>query len=260
MPRFYCPTSLRCGDLLDLPASAARHVQVLRLQPGDHLTLFNGGPGWDAGDAVHPLGGEFDAVVTRMGRSDVQVQVGDYHALEREAAHQVHLAVGMPANDRMDWLVEKASELGVTSIQPLMTERSVLRLNPERAGKKQAHWQSVAVAASEQCGGNRVPVIHAVTTLSAWLKARPLGASGKQLLLSFRPGAPGVRAAVSAGADTVVARAGDAAITFLSGPEGGLSAAEEEASLACGFAPVTLGPRVLRAETAALAALAALLA
>lgn len=259
MPRFYCPTSLRCGDLLDLPASAARHVQVLRLQPGDHLTLFNGGPGWDAGDAVHPQGGEFDAVVTRMGRSDVQVQVGDYHALEREAAHRVHLAVGMPANDRMDWLVEKASELGVTSIQPLMTERSVLRLNPERGGKKQAHWQSVAVAASEQCGGNRVPVIHAVTTLSAWLKARPLGASGKQLLLSFRPGASGVRAAVSAGADTVVARASDAAITFLSGPEGGLSAAEEEASLACGFAPVTLGPRVLRAETAALAALAALL-
>ena len=259
MPRFYCPTSLRCGDLLDLPASAARHVQVLRLQPGDHLTLFNGGPGWDAGDAMHPQGGEFDAVVTRMGRSDVQVQLGDYHAVEREAAHQVHLAVGMPANDRMDWLVEKSSELGVTSIQPLITERSVLRLNPERAGKKQAHWQSVAVAASEQCGGNRVPVIHAVMTLSAWLKARLLEASGKQLMLSFRPGAPGVRAAVSAGADTVVARASDAAITFLSGPEGGLSPAEEESALACGFAPVTLGPRVLRAETAALAALAALL-
>lgn len=261
MPRFYCPTSLRCGDLLDLPASAARHVQVLRLQPGDHLTLFNGGPGWDAGDATHPQGGEFDAVVTRMGRSDVQVQVGDYHAVEREAAHQVHLAVGMPANDRMDWLVEKASELGVTSIQPLMTERSVLRLNPERAGKKQAHWQSVAVAACEQCGGNRVPVIHAVMTLSAWLKARPLEASSIQLLLSFRPGAPGVRAAVTPGADTGAAgpRASAAAITFLSGPEGGLSPAEEAAALSAGFAPVTLGPRVLRAETAALAALAALL-
>lgn len=88
MPRFYCPTSLRCGDLLDLPASAARHVQVLRLQPGDRITLFNGGPGWDAGDQAHPQGGEFDASVTRMGRSDVQVQVGAYHAVEREAAHQ----------------------------------------------------------------------------------------------------------------------------------------------------------------------------
>ncbi|HEY5582697.1 MAG TPA: 16S rRNA (uracil(1498)-N(3))-methyltransferase, partial [Rhodoferax sp.] len=198
MPRFYCPTSLRCGDLLDLPASAARHVQVLRLQPGDSITLFNGGPGWDEHDSEHPQGGEFEASVTRMGRSDVQVQVGAYHALEREAAHQVHLAVGMPANERMDWLVEKATELGVASIQPLMTERSVLRLNPERAGKKQAHWQSVAVAACEQCGGNRVPVVHAVMTFAAWIKARPTQARGQRLLLSLRSGAQGVRAAVNA--------------------------------------------------------------
>src|SRR5450830_144109 len=258
MPRFYCPTSLRCGDLLDLPASAARHVQVLRLQPGDSITLFNGGPGWDERDSEHPQGGEFDASVTRMGRSDVQVQVGAYHAVEREAAHQVHLAVGMPANERMDWLVEKATELGVASIQPLMTERSVLRLNPERAEKKQAHWQSVAVAACEQCGGNRVPVVHAVMTLAAWIKAQPAQASGQRLLLSLRPGAQGVHAAVNAFTDP--ASAHNEAITFLSGPEGGLSPAEEDAALACGFAPVTLGARVLRAETAALAALAALLA
>ena len=256
MPRFYCPTSLRSGDLLDLPPSAARHVQVLRLQPGDRITLFNGGPGWGERDADHPEGGEFGASVMRMGRSDVQVQVGAYHAVEREAAHQVHLAVGMPANERMDWLVEKATELGVASIQPLMTERSVLRLNPERAGKKQAHWQSVAVAACEQCGGNRVPVVHAVMTLAAWLKARPLDGGGPQLLLSLRPGAQGVRAAVSACTDPAST---SGAITFLSGPEGGLSPVEEDAALACGFAPVTLGARVLRAETAALAALAALL-
>ena len=257
MPRFYCPTSLRCGDLLDLPASAARHVQVLRLQPGDSITLFNGGPGWDERDSEHPQGGEFEASVTRMGRSDVQVKVGAYHAVEREAAHQVHLAVGMPANERMDWLVEKATELGVASIQPLMTERSVLRLNPERAGKKQAHWQSVAVAACEQCGGNRVPVVHAVMTFAAWIKARPTQASGQRLLLSLRPGAQGVRAAVNAFTDPASA---PGVITFLSGPEGGLSPAEEDTALACGFAPVTLGARVLRAETAALAALAALLA
>jgi 16S rRNA (uracil1498-N3)-methyltransferase len=198
--------------------------------------------------------------VTRMGRSDVQVQVGAYHAVEREAAHQVHLAVGMPANERMDWLVEKATELGVASIQPLMTERSVLRLNPERAGKKQAHWQSVAVAACEQCGGNRVPVVHPVMTFSAWMKSRPTEASGQRLLLSLRPGAQSVRAAVNAFADPASASAYNEAITFLSGPEGGLSPAEEDTALACGFAPVTLGARVLRAETAALAALAALLA
>ncbi|MES2880304.1 MAG: RsmE family RNA methyltransferase, partial [Pseudomonadota bacterium] len=112
MPRFYCPTPLIPGELLELPAGAARHVQVLRLQPGDSITLFNGGP------AMAGVGGEFDATVTRMGRSDVQVQVGLHHPVEREAARAVHLVVGMPANDRMDWLVEKATELGVASIQP----------------------------------------------------------------------------------------------------------------------------------------------
>jgi 16S rRNA (uracil1498-N3)-methyltransferase len=204
--------------------------------------------------------GEFEATVTRMGRSDVQVQVGAHQPVEREAARQVHLAVGMPANDRMDWLVEKATELGVTSIQPLMSERSVLKLSGERAEKKVAHWQSVAIAACEQCGGNRVPVIHDVMGLAAWAKARALSqATGhtptsQSLLLSLRPGTQGLRAAVSSSSGNA-----GGAITFLSGPEGGLSAAEEDLALACGFAPVTLGPRVLRAETAALTALAALL-
>jgi 16S rRNA (uracil1498-N3)-methyltransferase len=253
MPRFYCPTPLTPGELLDLPAGAARHVQVLRLQPGDTLTLFHGG------SAVAGSGGEFDATVTRMGRSDVQVQVGPHHAVEREAVRAMHLAVGMPANDRMDWLVEKATELGVASIQPLMTERSVLRLSGERAAKKVAHWHSVAVAACEQCGGNRVPVIHEVMGFSAWTKAHaaaqasPAGPRGQALLLSLRPDSRGLRDAASAGGDPA------GAITFLSGPEGGLSPAEEDAALAGGFVPVTLGPRVLRAETAALAALAALL-
>ncbi len=119
-------------------------MQVLRLQPGDTITLFNGG---QLGQ-----GGEFEATVSRMGRSEVEVTVGAHNPVERDAARRVHLVVGMPANDRMDWLVEKATELGVASIQPLMTERSVLRLSGERADKKQAHWQSVAIAACEQCG------------------------------------------------------------------------------------------------------------
>jgi 16S rRNA (uracil1498-N3)-methyltransferase len=246
MPRFYCPTPLNSGELLDLPASAARHVQVLRLQPGDVITLFNGGP-----DVPSSVGGEYEATVTQMGRSHVQVQVGAHTAVEREAALQVHLAVGMPANERMDWLVEKASELGVASIQPLMTERSVLRLSGERADKKQAHWQSVAVAACEQCGGNRVPRVHPVMTLAQWLKAQtPLDAAqSPRLLLSLRPESVGLREAVHATATD---------LTFLSGPEGGLSMAEEDAALAQGFAPVTLGPRVLRSETSAMAAAAAL--
>jgi 16S rRNA (uracil1498-N3)-methyltransferase len=236
---------LATGALLDLPAGAARHVQVLRLQPGDGITLFNGGH--DTASA-----GEFDATITHMGRSDVQVQVGAHHAVEREASVAVHLAVGMPANERMDWLVEKATELGVASIQPLMTERSVLRLSGERAEKKVAHWQSVAIAACEQCGGNQVPRVWPIQPLATWLQALPpKGHHDARWLLSLADGASPLRQHLAHG---VVASS-----TFLSGPEGGLSAVEEAAAAACGFTPVTLGPRVLRAETAALTALARLL-
>jgi 16S rRNA (uracil1498-N3)-methyltransferase len=236
MPRFYCPTPLSPDDVLDLPGGAARHVQVLRLQPGDGITLFNS------------LGGEFDATVTLMGRSSVQVKIGVHHAVEREAERSVHLVVGMPANDRMDWLVEKATELGVASIQPVMTERSVLRLSGERADKKVAHWQSVAIAACEQCGGNRVPTVYPVATLAAWLKTRAgTGPDENLLLLSLREGSKPVHA---------IEKPGPA--TFLSGPEGGLSPVEEETAIASGFVPASLGLRVLRAETAALAALSTL--
>jgi 16S rRNA (uracil1498-N3)-methyltransferase len=253
MPRFYCPVFLVPDALLELPAGAARHVQVLRLQPGDTITLFNGryGVASDAEAPGHNMGGEFEATITHMGRSDVQVRVGAHSAIERESAATVHLAVGMPANDRMDWLVEKATELGVASIQPLMTERSVLRLSGERADKKVAHWQSVAVAACEQCGGNRVPLVHGVKTLSNWLQSLPAPGADVRCLLSLAAG--------SSPLQTATANNTAQHTTFLSGPEGGLGAAEEAAAMARGFAPVSLGPRVLRAETAALTALARLL-
>ena len=254
MPRFFCPTPLSPGALLDLPAGAARHVQVLRLQPGDAITLFNSAlNGHHAGEA-----GEYAATVTQMGRSSVQVQVGEFVAVQREAARRVHLAVGMPANDRMDWLVEKATELGVASIQPLVTERSVLRLSAERADKKVAHWHSVAVAACEQCGGNQVPVIHAVMPFGTWLAQAP-DESSLHLLLSLRPQRQTVQLAVNTAAGSAASPDLPGAVTFLSGPEGGLSRTEEDAALSGGYQPVTLGPRILRAETAALAALAALL-
>ena len=246
MPRFHCPAPLATGAEIDLPPGAARHVQVLRLQPGDGITLFHGGQ-----DADSP-GGEFDATVLRMGRSDVRVQVGAHHAIEREAPRAVHLLAGITANERMDWLVEKATELGVASITPLVAERSVLKLKGERAEKKLAHWQAVAVAACEQCGRNRVPVVHDAVDLAGWVRAQaPLQAQGTRLLLSLRAGTAPLptAAALSPPSGPVV---------FLSGPEGGLSGAEEDLALQHGFAPVTLGPRVLRAETAPLAALAAL--
>ena len=217
MPRFYCPEPLSSGSVISLPAGAARHVQVLRLQPGDRITLFNG----------QPPGGEFDATVTLMGRSEVQVRVGDHTAVEREPPVQVHLAVGMPANDRMDWLVEKATELGVASIQPLMTERSVLRLQGERAEKKVAHWQSVAISACEQCGGNVVPRIHAAMTLPAWLSSlarEPSPPPSTRLLLSLQAQSRPVRDVVRTGESC--------GVLFLSGPEGGLSRAEEEEMMA----------------------------
>jgi 16S rRNA (uracil1498-N3)-methyltransferase len=160
----------------------------------------------------------------------------------------------MPANERMDWLVEKATELGAAGIQPLVTERSVLNLKGERAVRKQSHWLGIAIAACEQCGRNRVPVVHEALGLAQWLTtleaeppvAPPSGqATGQRWLLSLDPGAKPLSAAADGAAD----------LTFLSGPEGGLSPAEEEAARAAGFLPVTLGPRVLRAETAPLAAL-----
>lgn len=240
MPRFHCPTLLATGAELDLPPGAARHVQVLRLQPGDTITLFHGG------QAEGDPGGEFDATVLKMGRSDVRVVVGAHHATEREAPRAVHLLAGITANERMDWLVEKATELGVASITPLVAERSVLKLKGERAEKKIAHWQAVAVAACEQCGRNRVPVVHNAVDLAGWVRAQ--ATTVQRLLLSLRAGTAPLHTAAGP----------DGPVVFLSGPEGGLSSTEEDLALQHSFAPVTLGPRVLRAETAPLAALAAL--
>ncbi|MFI5447760.1 16S rRNA (uracil(1498)-N(3))-methyltransferase [Polaromonas sp. UC242_47] len=237
--RFYADLPLLPGESLALPEHAARHVQVLRLQPGDTITLFNS------------QGGEFEATIERMGRSDVQVLVNAHSAVEREIGRAVHLVVGMPANERMDWLVEKATELGAASITPLMAERSVLRLKGERAEKKLAHWQGVAIAACEQCGRNRVPQLQTIQTLVDWAAALPAPSATPRLLLSLRTGTQPLAQALAAWDNS-------APVTLLSGPEGGLSAAEEDAAVARGFVPVTLGTRILRAETAPLAVLAIL--
>ena len=196
-------------------------------------------------------GGEFEASISEMGRRDVQVAVGHHHMVEREPARELHLAIGVPANERMDWLVEKATELGVASIQPLMTERNVVRLDQERARKKTAHWNSIAIAACEQCGRNRVPAIRQMAAWPAWSRqtGAPGAVPGVRLVLSLHAGARDLREAARD------PRAGAGPVTLLLGPEGGLSVAEEELALRKGFEPVSLGTRVLRAETAALAAL-----
>ncbi len=238
---------LASGAELDLPAGAARHVQVLRLQPGDGITLFEG----QAGNGF--AGGEFEAEILHMGRNSVSVRIGHHHAVEREAGRAVHLLSGITANERMDWLVEKATELGAASITPLAAERSVLKLKGERAEKKRAHWQAVAVSACEQCGRNQVPALHAAHDLGAWLAgpANELPPDALRLLLSLGE-------ATQPLAQVMAQAPAQACVVFLSGPEGGLSPAEEALARKQGFLPITLGPRILRAETAPLAALAAL--
>jgi len=232
--RLHLDQALASGDRITLPPGPSRHVQVLRLQPGDVLTLFNG------------QGGEWAATVLRMGRSEVEVEIGEHDPVNRELACRVTLAVGMPANERMDGLIEKATELGVAVVQPLVCERSVLRLSGERAQKKVDHWRGVAVAASEQSGRTRVPHIADVASLVPWLRDAATALPAMRLVLS-----PSEATAWDGGA------VADAAV-FLSGPEGGFTETEELAARAAGFTPVSLGPRVLRADTAPLAVLAAL--
>lgn len=237
--RLFMPLPLQDGSEISLPPGPARHAQVRRVQPGDVLQLFDGS------------GSDWPATVLAVGRSEVRVRIGTALPVQRELPRAVTLALAMPANERMDALVEKATELGVAAVQPLMSSRSVLRLSGERALRKQQHWQAIAESACEQCGRARVPAVGAVQELSTWLAALPRAHDGHRLLLSLQPDARPLAALVPPAAALA-----PSSVLTLSGPEGGLSADEEAAARAAGFLPVALGPRVLRADTAPLAVLA----
>ena len=233
--RLFVPEALVAGTELPLPDAAARHAMVRRVQPGDVLLLFDG------------RGCDWPAQVLAVGRHSVSVRVGAPQPVQRELPLRVTLAIAMPANERMDVLVEKATELGVALIQPLHSERSVLRLSGERAERKRAHWRAIAQAACEQCGRAVLPQVAPVQDWHDWL--RDIGAqpgNGARWLLSLQPGAQRV-SALGLPAAT---------LCTVSGPEGGITADEEDAARAAGFVAVDLGPRVLRAETAPLAVLA----
>ena len=237
MTRVHVAGALRPGIEFRLPPAQARHVaRVLRLEEGDALTLFNGD------------GGEFDAVVARVAKDDVTVKVGNARAADRESSLQVVLGQALSSGERMDYTVQKAVELGVAAIHPLAAQRSVVRLDAERESKRIAHWQAVAIAACEQCGRNRVPGIAPLAKLPDWLARKQAG------------GEPALRVLLSpqAGVRLRDLPRPAGAIELLAGPEGGFTQEEEAAARASGFLPVRLGPRVLRTETAAVAALAAM--
>ncbi len=252
--RLHVDLILAPGAVLVLPPNASRHVQVLRLQPGAQITLFDG------------RGGQWQAEVLEMGRKTVSARVLAHQPVDCELACPVTLAPGMPANERMDALVEKATELGVALIAPLVCERSVLRVAGDRAERKAAHWQAIAVAACEQSGRNQVPLVAPPRNLRDWLAGLPPTCPPElRLLLSLSPdAAPLARLLMdrpqTAAHNTAHNAAHNAAVTVLSGPEGGLSPAEIALAESLGFVPVSLGDRVLRADTAPLAALAVIAA
>lgn len=250
-PRLHHAGALALGEAVALAPAAVRHVQVLRLQPGGLVRLFDG------------LEREVLARIERIERRAVTVRVEAIEAPLAEPPVMAWLAVVVPANDRMDALVEKATELGVAGLQPLWSQRSVVRLDGARAVQRREHWQGVAVAASEQCGRCRVPEVRPPRDLAAWL-ADDAALPPNRLLLW--PGAAGTAAEAArrlAGARPAAGAGADdgapSSVVALSGPEGGLTEAERHAALARGFAEVSLGPRVLRADTAPLAWLAHLM-
>ncbi len=233
--RFYTDAALRAGGMGLLPEDAAHHaVHVLRLREGEEVTLFNG------------RGGEYAGRIAAIERLRVSVDVLAHRAIERESPLAVTLVQGVSSREKMDFTLQKATELGVVALQPVVAARSLGRIAGERAEQKRSHWLRVAIAACEQCGRNRVPEVLEPLSLAQYCRAA--AAPGLRLLLA--PGAP-------TGLRSVAPRLAGAA-TLAAGPEAGFTA-EEEAMLAdAGFIAVRLGPRVLRTETAALAALAAL--
>lgn len=234
MPRFYCREALAPGAHVDLPEPVARHaVRVLRLAPGAPMILFDG------------RGGEYPAHIERIERDRVVAELAAWREVERESPLSVTLVQALQAGEKMDFTIQKAVELGVRDIVPVLSRRSVMRLSGERADRRVAHWQGVAAAACEQCGRNQVPLVAPLEKLENWL-ARPA-----------RPGTVRLMLAPDAG-QTLAGMASPADVQLLIGAEGGLDPEEIVAARQAGFQAVRLGPRILRTETAGLAALAAM--
>ncbi|RLA55765.1 MAG: 16S rRNA (uracil(1498)-N(3))-methyltransferase [Gammaproteobacteria bacterium] len=232
IPRIYTGQELRGNTRIALEPRPSAHIaRALRMREGDKLTLFNG------------EGGEYLAAIAAIDKKKVVVTTGAHQARELESGLHIHLGIAVSRGDRMDWMVQKATELGVGALTPLFTERTEVKLTGERAAKKIHHWQQIAISACEQCGRNRVPSIDALQDIGDWLAST---VAERKFVLHHR-------------ADSI-GGAGDkpASIALLVGPEGGLSDQEISAAEQAGFQSLRLGPRVLRTETAPLAAIAIL--
>ena len=222
------------GVVFVVSEAVARHLQVLRVATGETITLFDG------------RGGEFAATVVDIGKRTASVMLSAFDAVEREAPIRITLVQALATSDKMDLIVQKAVELGVTEFAPIATARSTLKLGGERADKRVAHWQAIAVAACEQCGRNRVPAIHGLQTFDQWLTGTHAGVN-----VLLHP------AAEKSMLDSVDA---NAPISLLIGPEGGFTDEEIARAVVRGVVTAKFGPRALRTETAGLAAIAALAA
>ena len=232
LPRIHCDVRLGPGAQLTLAPEAAQHVaKALRLKAGDSIVVFDG------------RGGEHEASITRIDKDRVDVKVGAWRDARTESSVAVGLVQGLPESDKMDWIIQKSVELGVAWIQPIVCDRSVVRLSAERAAKREAHWRRVAVAACEQSGRSRVPEVRPTLGFMSWIA---VASQMRRWVLT--PGA----AALAAQLRPI------GPVELVIGPEGGLSERERDLALSQGCVPVSLGPRVLRTETAPLAALAAI--
>ena len=235
-PRFFFPQSLPRplveGTHIDVGEEVVRHLQVLRMNADDQVTLFDG------------LGGEFLAEIAELGKRRATARLLEFNDVERESPLAITLVQALATSDKMDLIVQKAVELGVAGVQPVSSERATLKLSGDRAEKRAAHWQSIARAACEQCGRNRVPLIAEPISLDEWL-ASP--AAGVRLMLH-----------PEASTSMLDIAGNQTAISLLVGPEGGFSERELVLAARSGVEAVRFGPRVLRTETAGLAAVAAL--
>ena len=233
IPRIYTPNALSSDTLVDLDESSSRHLaSVLRMPAGRQVILFNG------------QGGEYSGELVNVKKNRVSVSISTFIACDRESPLKIHLAIGVSRGDRMDWVIQKATELGVTAITPLFTERTEVKLNAERLKKKTRHWQHVAISACEQCQRTLVPIVNPAMPLEQWVVADN---HRLKLVLHHR-----TKRNLGEFCNT------NSLVSLLVGPEGGLSDSEIDLSLNSGFEPLTLGPRVLRTETAPLAAISIL--